>query len=65
MDDPDLLALAEQALTEIKVNQGLSAGRYSLSANKSGHVGVSYGATRPGRPGTPATPKGSSCASWW
>jgi Carboxypeptidase regulatory-like domain len=32
---------------------GLSAGRYSLSASKSGHIGVTYGATRPGRPGTP------------
>jgi protocatechuate 3,4-dioxygenase beta subunit len=32
---------------------GLAAGRYTLSASKSGHVGTSYGATRPGRPGTP------------
>jgi protocatechuate 3,4-dioxygenase beta subunit len=32
---------------------GLAAGRYSLSASKSGHIGVTYGATRPGRPGTP------------
>jgi protocatechuate 3,4-dioxygenase beta subunit len=32
---------------------GLASGRYSLSASKSGHVGVTYGQTRPGRPGTP------------
>jgi uncharacterized protein (DUF2141 family) len=32
---------------------GLAAGRYSLSASKTGHVGVTYGQTRPGRPGTP------------
>lgn len=31
----------------------LPAGRYSLSASKPGHVGVSYGQSRPGRPGTP------------
>ena len=31
----------------------LAAGRYSLSASKTGHVGVTFGATRPGRPGTP------------
>jgi protocatechuate 3,4-dioxygenase beta subunit len=32
---------------------GLPAGRYTLSANKPGHVTVSYGQRRPGRPGTP------------
>ena len=31
----------------------LPAGRYNLSANKPGHVTVSYGQRRPGRPGTP------------
>jgi hypothetical protein len=31
----------------------LAAGRYSLSVSKTGHVGVTYGQTRPGRPGTP------------
>ena len=31
----------------------LAAGRYSLSATKMGHVGVTYGQARPGRPGTP------------
>jgi hypothetical protein len=31
---------------------GLLAGRYSLNASKPGHVGGSYGQTRPGRPGT-------------
>jgi uncharacterized protein (DUF2141 family) len=30
----------------------LPAGRYNLSANKPGHVTVSYGQRRPGRPGT-------------
>jgi protocatechuate 3,4-dioxygenase beta subunit len=32
---------------------GLAAGRYTVSVSKAGHVGVSFGATRPGRPGTP------------
>ena len=32
---------------------GVAAGRYNLSASKAGHVGVSFGQTRPGRPGTP------------
>lgn len=32
---------------------GLLAGRYSLNVSKPGHIGVSYGQTRPGRPGTP------------
>jgi hypothetical protein len=32
---------------------GLPAARYSLSASKPGHVGVTFGQTRPGRPGTP------------
>jgi uncharacterized protein (DUF2141 family) len=32
---------------------GLPAGRYNLSANKPGHVSVTYGQTRPGRAGTP------------
>jgi Carboxypeptidase regulatory-like domain len=32
---------------------GLAAGRYNLSASKTGHVGVTFGQTRPGRPGTP------------
>jgi hypothetical protein len=32
---------------------GLAAGRYNLSATKTGHVGIAYGAARPGRPGTP------------
>jgi hypothetical protein len=32
---------------------GLPPGRYNLSANKPGHVTVSYGQRRPGRPGTP------------
>ena len=31
----------------------LAAGRYNVSASKSGHVGVTYGQARPGRPGTP------------
>jgi len=31
----------------------LAAGRYTVSASKTGHVGVTYGQTRPGRPGTP------------
>jgi hypothetical protein len=31
----------------------LAAGRYNLSVSKNGHVGVTYGQTRPGRPGTP------------
>ena len=31
----------------------LAAGRYNVSASKTGHVGVTYGQTRPGRPGTP------------
>jgi hypothetical protein len=31
----------------------LAAGRYNLSVSKTGHVGVTYGQTRPGRPGTP------------
>jgi hypothetical protein len=31
---------------------GLPAGRYGMSANRPGYVGVSYGAKRPGRPGT-------------
>jgi protocatechuate 3,4-dioxygenase beta subunit len=31
----------------------LPAGRYNLSANKPGHVTVTYGQRRPGRPGTP------------
>jgi len=31
----------------------LGAGRYSLSVSKTGHVGVTFGQTRPGRPGTP------------
>ena len=31
----------------------LGAGRYNLSVSKSGHVGVTFGQTRPGRPGTP------------
>src|SRR6185436_12529297 len=35
------------------VFSGLLAGRYSLSASKPGHIGVSYGQTKPGRPGTP------------
>jgi len=30
----------------------LPAGRYNLSANKPGHITVSYGQRRPGRPGT-------------
>lgn len=32
---------------------GLAAGRYNLSASKNGHVGITFGQTRPGRPGTP------------
>ena len=32
---------------------GILAGKYTLSASKTGHVGVTYGQTRPGRPGTP------------
>jgi hypothetical protein len=32
---------------------GLPAGRYTLSATKQGHIGVTYGQTYPGRPGTP------------
>ena len=35
------------------VFNGIIAGRYNLSASKNGHVGVTYGQTRPGRPGTP------------
>jgi 5-hydroxyisourate hydrolase-like protein (transthyretin family) len=31
----------------------LAGGRYNLSVSKTGHVGVTYGQTRPGRPGTP------------
>jgi Carboxypeptidase regulatory-like domain len=31
----------------------LAAGRYTVSVSKTGHVGVTYGQTRPGRPGTP------------
>ncbi len=31
----------------------LAAGRYAISVSKTGHVGVTYGQTRPGRPGTP------------
>jgi protocatechuate 3,4-dioxygenase beta subunit len=31
----------------------LAAGRYNVSVSKTGHVGVTYGQTRPGRPGTP------------
>src|SRR5690349_12680821 len=31
----------------------LAPGRYTLSASKTGHIGVSFGAARPGRPGTP------------
>jgi protocatechuate 3,4-dioxygenase beta subunit len=31
----------------------LGAGRYTLSVSKTGHVGIIYGQTRPGRPGTP------------
>ena len=31
----------------------LPAGRYTLSANKPGHVSVTYGQRRPGRAGTP------------
>jgi hypothetical protein len=31
---------------------GLAGGRYSLSASKTGHVGVTFGQNRPGRPGT-------------
>src|SRR5688572_23670611 len=31
----------------------LAAGRYTISVSKTGHVGVTYGQTRPGRPGTP------------
>jgi len=31
----------------------LGAGRYMLSASKTGHVGIIFGQTRPGRPGTP------------
>src|SRR5215203_3877247 len=30
----------------------LAGGRYNLSVSKTGHVGVTYGQTRPGRPGT-------------
>jgi protocatechuate 3,4-dioxygenase beta subunit len=32
---------------------GVIAGRYNLSASKTGHVGVTFGQTRPGGPGTP------------
>ena len=32
---------------------GVIAGKYNLSASKTGHVGVTYGQTQPGRPGTP------------
>ncbi len=35
------------------VFSGVGAGRYMLSASKTGHVGVIFGQTRPGRPGTP------------
>jgi len=31
----------------------VGAGRYMLSASKTGHVGIIFGQTRPGRPGTP------------
>ena len=31
----------------------LAAGRYTVSVSKTGHVGITYGQTRPGRPGTP------------
>src|SRR5262245_55543669 len=31
----------------------LAAGRYTVSVSKPGHVGITYGQTRPGRPGTP------------
>jgi hypothetical protein len=31
----------------------VAAGRYNVSVSKNGHVGVTYGQTRPGRPGTP------------
>jgi protocatechuate 3,4-dioxygenase beta subunit len=31
----------------------LAAGRYNVSVSKNGHVGVTFGQTRPGRPGTP------------
>jgi hypothetical protein len=31
----------------------LAAGRYTVSVSKMGHVGVTFGQTRPGRPGTP------------
>ena len=31
----------------------LPAGRYTLGASKTGHVGVTFGQTQPGRPGTP------------
>ena len=33
--------------------EGVVAGRYTLSASKTGHVGVTFGQTQPGRPGTP------------
>jgi hypothetical protein len=32
---------------------GIIGGRYNLSASKTGHIGVTYGQSRPGRPGTP------------
>ena len=32
---------------------GIVGGRYNLSASKTGHIGVTFGQTRPGRPGTP------------
>ena len=32
---------------------GLASGRYSIAAARPGYVGVTFGATRPGRPGTP------------
>ena len=35
------------------VFSGLGAGRYNLSVSKNGHVGVTYGQSRPGRAGTP------------
>ena len=31
----------------------LAAGRYTVSVSKAGHVGITYGQTRPGRQGTP------------
>ena len=32
---------------------GVGAGRYMLSASKTGHVPIIFGQARPGRPGTP------------